>query len=200
MKASSIAGLHVEECKSHHLPQVLDIYNHYVLNTAISFDIGGQPLSYIEETYKCVLKESLPYLVALEPPTSDNERTVVIGYAYATQLRPRDAYSSTVEATIYVHPSFTGKGCGVPLFSALIQKLRQAPQTPARQHGVREVLAVSSLNPDQDNRGFYKKFGFLQVGQLKGVGYKFGKWWDTVYMQLSLQPSDNGTKEERVEP
>lgn len=74
------------------------------------------------------------------------------------------------------------------MLDALVQRLREVPTTPKREHGIREVLTVSSIDPDNDVRGFYAKAGFVEAGRLKNVGWKFGKWWDTSYMQLSLRP------------
>ena len=167
-----------------HLPRILDIYNHY----------DEQPLSYIQENYDAVLRQGLPFLVALLPSsTADDQETredTLIGYTYATQLRPRDAYSASVEISLFLHPSYTGQGYGKTLLRALIEKLKEIPRTSAREHGVREVFAIVSIDPSKDVGGFYKSQGFRQVGYFENVGWKFGKWVHTAYWQLSLRKSE----------
>ena len=168
-------------CLPKHLPQVLDIYNHYIENTVVTFDTDVKPLTHIQERYDAVLEGNLPYLVALLPQTD-----TVVGYAYTSQLRPRAGYAGSIEIAIYLHPSHKRQGLGGTLLEALLQKLREIPKSQQRPHGVREVFAIVTLDPDNDIRPFYRSFGFEQVAHLKNVGWKFERWWDTTYGQLSF--------------
>ncbi|KAG8534120.1 uncharacterized protein KY384_000964 [Bacidia gigantensis] len=185
-----MANFSIQECLPEHLPQVLNIYNHYVRHTIITFDIEEQPLSYVQGTYESVQEAKLPYLVALLPTSSPMEKGTVMGYTYATQFRPRRAYAASVEISLFCHPDYKGRGCGSRLLEALIQALREVPVSEARENGVKEMLAVCSLDPANDVRDFYRKLGFKDRGHLRNVGCKFGKWWDTAYSQLSLRSEE----------
>ena len=194
--SSTAKGVSIQLALPSHLPQVTDIYNHYARHTVVTFHYEDQPLSLIQDGHDSVLRQGLPYLVALLPCDPNDQhchQDKVIGYSYATQIRPRDAYAGTVEISLFLHPSYVGKGYGKDLLRALIQKLRETPKTPARVNGVREVIAVAAIDADKNVGAFYKSHGFRQVGLLEGVGWKFGRWIDTSYWQLSL-------REERGKP
>jgi phosphinothricin acetyltransferase len=101
------------------LPESLDIYNYYVVNTVVNSWTDPQPLSYIVEAYHSVLKNGLTYLVAT---VSDNEgNKKILGYTYANTLRPGDAYGAAVELTIYVAPYAIGKGYRLKLLTTLVE-------------------------------------------------------------------------------
>ena len=189
--SANATGLSIKPGLPTHLPQVTDIYNHYVRHTVMTFHYEDQSLAFIQESYDSVLHQGLPYLVALLSSSNSTDENSnqdkVIGYAYATQIRPRDAYAGTVEISLFLHPSHTSQGHGKYLLRALIQQLREVPKTPARENGIRELIAVVAIDPDKDVRGFYEKEGFRQVGLLVDVGWKFGRWIDTAYWQLSLR-------------
>ncbi len=187
------------------LPQMLDIYNHFVSNTVVTFNIDPQPLSYVVETYHSVLDQGLPHFVvaARKYPQDDNDDNKseasdstqkILGYAYATQYRPRPAYSGTVELSIYLSPGSTGHGTGEKLLAALIEALKAVPQNERRPHGIREVLAVTAVSKDNDARSFYVMEGFEQVGRMNGVGWKMGRWVDCVNFQLSLSGGKENDK------
>ena len=176
----------VENCAPSHLPQVLDIYNHYVHHSPATFDTESKSLSSLCETYDSIVQQGLPCLVAVLSYVHSGSAGSVIGYCYTSQLRPRPAYAASVELTIYIHPSYINQGHGKHLLSAVLQKLREVPKSSTREHGIREVLTVSAIDPCNDVRKFYAKSGFVEVGRLKKVGWKFGRWWDTSYGQLSF--------------
>ncbi len=179
-----ITDVSIEVCLPKHLPQILEIYNHYVHHTVITFDTETQPLSWITEKLDSVLEqEHLPFLVAVQPGSANT----VVGYAYATQFRLRRAYAGSVEMTIYLRPSYKRKGLGRLMLDQLMERLRAIPKTAERVNGACEVLAISAIDPEDDVRDFYLKAGFVEAGCLRKVGWKFGKWWDTSYMQYSLR-------------
>ena len=184
--ASSTTTL-IEPCLPSHLPHILSIYNHYIQHTPATFDTEPATLSSLRETYDATLEQGLPYLVAVPPSNFAGDACPVVGFAYAKPLRPRPAYAGSVEITIYIHPTCRGQGHGKQLLSALLRELRKVPKTPRREHGVREILTVSAIDPENDVRGFYAKNSFVEVGRLRDVGWKFGRWWDTSYGQLSLR-------------
>ena len=185
-----MADIFIQPCLQEHLPQILDIYNYYVRESISTFDIEERPLSFVESNHRLALEAGLPYLVALLPAPKPADVGTVVGYTYATQLRSRRAYAASVELSLFCHPSHKGKGYGAKMLHALIQSLRETPKSANREHGVKELLTVCSLNPSDDLRVFYRRFGFKDVGHLENVGFKFGKWWDTAYGQLSLRDEE----------
>lgn len=138
------------------------------------------------QTYHSVLDQGLPHFVvaARKYPQDDKDDNKseasdltqkILGYAYATQYRPRPAYSGTVELSIYLSPGSTGHGTGKRLLAALIEALKAVPQNERRPHGIREVLAVTAVSKDNDARSSYVREGFEQVGRMNRVGWKMGR-------------------------
>jgi phosphinothricin acetyltransferase len=118
-----------------------------------------------------VLELGLPYLVA-------ETGGVVAGYAYAGVYRARPAYRYTVENSVYVHPEFAGKGVGSALLSQLIRGCERA--------GRRQMIAVIGDSENVPSIKLHETFGFRRVGLLSAVGFKFGRWVDSVLMQRDL--------------
>jgi phosphinothricin acetyltransferase len=102
----------------------------------------------------------------------------VLGYAYASPWRPRPAYRHTVEDTVYLSPGHTGRGLGRALLSALLAGCEQA--------GARQVIAVIADSGEQASVALHGRLGFEPAGRLRRVGYKHGRWLDTVLMQREL--------------
>ena len=117
-----------------------------------------------------MIEADWPYLVAEE----DGE---VAGYAYATQIRPRAAYRFTAEDSIYVHPDHLRRGVGRALLEALMQRSAEC--------GFRTMIAVVG-GAEPASVALHEALGFREVGRLKGVGFKFGRWLDSVYLQRDL--------------
>lgn len=110
-------------------------------------------------------------------------RGILVGYCYADSYRPRQAYRYTLEESIYVDASMTGRGIGSGLLMALIARCEAGPW--------RQLLAVIG---DGDNNPaslrLHKQLGFVKAGQLRSVGYKMGAWRDTIIMQRPLNDGD----------
>jgi L-amino acid N-acyltransferase YncA len=100
------------------------------------------------------------------------------GYAYAAPYRSRLAYRHTVEDSIYVRADRLGTGLGKLLMPALI--------TAAQACGMRQMIAVIGDSANQSSITLHRRFGFDDAGLLRDVGFKFGRWLDTVFMQRSL--------------
>ena len=113
----------------------------------------------------------------------------VIGYAYATQFRDRPAYRSTCENSIYVDPDHVGQGVGTLLLDALIHAATDA--------GFRQMIAVIG-GAEPASVALHVKAGFVEAGRMRSVGRKFGRWLDTLYLQLPLGRGDEAPPE--VEP
>jgi L-amino acid N-acyltransferase YncA len=144
------------------------IYNHYILNTVVTFE--EQPVAAIEmaERIKAVELASFPWLVL-------EQAGQVVGYAYASKWHGRSAYRYTVESTIYLDPVVTGKGLGTALYEALFTILRNM-----ELHTVIGIIAL----PNETSVALHEKFGMAKVAHFKEVGFKFGRWIDVGYWQV----------------
>lgn len=151
------------------IPELLEMYNYFVLNSTATFDI--EPLSLETFTEKLTkIYEDFPFIVFEE----DGE---ILGYAYGSKFRPKPAYNTTVESTVYVKHDTQRKKIGSLLYEELIKQLKAA--------NFHIVLGVLTLPNDASVR-LHEKFGFKQVAFLKQVGYKFETWLDVGFWQLDL--------------
>ena len=152
---------------------VTAIYRHHVLTGTATFE--EQPPN-TEEMF-CRLsgltKTGFPVLVAC---TSDDE---VTGFAYAGPYKARSAYRFTVEDSIYVGPDHKRKGIGRALLMQLISE--------CRQREFKQILAVIGDSNNQGSIGLHRACGFVHVGTANNLGFKFSRWLDVVFMQLSLE-------------
>ncbi|WP_256366625.1 GNAT family N-acetyltransferase [Ancylobacter sp. TS-1] len=166
----------IRDARDDDMPAVQAIYAHHVLTGLASFEEVPPSAAEMTARRAHVLALGLPYLVA------EREGTVV-GYAYASTYRPRPAYRFTVEDSVYVAPGCGGKGIGGALLGALIARCEAGPW--------RQMLAVIG---DSDNAGslaLHRRLGFRPAGTLAAVGFKFGRWVDSVLMQRPLGPGDD---------
>jgi phosphinothricin acetyltransferase len=122
-----------------------------------------------------VLARRLPYLVACDGPT-------LLGYAYAGPYRTRSAYRHTVEDSVYIAPAAMRRGVGTALLAAVIAACEQA--------GYRQMIAVIGDSGHEASIGLHRALGFEPAGLLRAVGFKFGRWVDSVLMQRALGPGD----------
>ncbi|MBD0833305.1 N-acetyltransferase family protein [Aestuariibaculum sp. TT11] len=149
--------------------QLLNIYNYYVINTDVTFDL--QPLSLQEFQDKLhEITKAFPFIIYEE----NNE---ILGYAYAGKFRSRPAYNHTLESTVYVKHNHYGKQIGSKLYAELIKQLKQT--------NCRVVLGVLTL-PNNASVKLHEKYGFTKVGHLREVGYKFNTWLDVGIFELKL--------------
>lgn len=160
---------------------VRKIYAHYVLNTAVSFEYEVPD----EETFINRMERTLadyPYLVAVE----DDQ---VIGYAYASRFHTRAAYSHSAELSIYISKDYKRNGIG----SALYQSL-EAILIRQNIYTVHACIAYADKEDEYltaDSVKFHAKMGFLLAGRHKQCGYKFGKWYDVIWMDKVIQDIPN---------
>ena len=125
--------------------------------------------------YDAILAAGKPYIVA-------ELDGVVAGYGYASSYRTRPAYRFTLENSIYIDERHRGRGVGGALLAALIERCRAGPW--------RQVVAVIGDSANAASIGVHRKAGFREVGVLRRVGFKHGRWVDSVLMQLELSPDD----------
>ncbi|EON12683.1 MULTISPECIES: GNAT family N-acetyltransferase [Pandoraea] len=157
------------------LPAITAIYAHHVRTGTASFE--EVPPDEAEMRTRCakVLDAGLPYLVA----ERDGK---LLGYAYATHYRPRSAYRFTLEDSVYIAADATGQGVGRALLLTLIAQCEGGPW--------RQLIANVGDSGNAASLALHTACGFVQAGVLKSVGFKFGRWIDTVLMQRPLSAGD----------
>lgn len=144
---------------------ITDIYNYYILNTAITFELEPvTPQEVLKRMEK--YKEVGPYLVCEE---SDE----VIGYAYVSKFRDRPAYEHSVESSIYLKNGSGGRGMGTKLYLQLLS------QVSLQRHTIVGGIAL----PNEASVKLHEKCGFRKVAHFSEVGRKFGKWIDVGFWQ-----------------
>lgn len=148
-----------------------EIYNYYVLNSVVTFDIDPSEVGFWEEKITHLDHLGLPFIVA----ESDSE---IMGFAYASPWRPKAAYRQTVEDTIYLSPNAIRQGLGTRMLQELIERCQQAD--------IKEMIAVISAEGAEASVAIHEAFGFTVNGRLTNVGFKFNRWLGTVLMQRSL--------------
>lgn len=164
--------LTIRPAGSNDLEAITAIYNHYIDNTVVTFEEVGITPEQMSERINAITSSSLPWLVA-------ELSGQVAGYAYAGKFHNRSAYRFTVEATIYLAHSLSGKGIGSKLYSELLSTLKQ--------QNLHSVIGIIAL-PNQASVALHEKFGFKQIGHFQEVGFKFNNWQDVGYWQLTLNP------------
>jgi len=151
------------------------IYGHHVLHGAASFETEPPTPEEMLRRRRALVDQGYPYLVA-------ELDGAVGGYAYAGPYRPRAAYRDTVENSIYLRPDAIGHGIGSRLLDALIEACDQC--------GFRQMVAVVGDSGNTPSIRLHQRHGFRLVGTLQSVGYKHGRWLDSVLLQRSLNAGD----------
>ncbi|MFE1645581.1 GNAT family N-acetyltransferase [Microbacterium sp. P01] len=156
------------------IPDIREIYNYYVTNSVVTFDEKRWTLAQWREKFDHLKKLNMPFLVAESPAGS------VLGYALVAPLSTKSAYRFSVENSIYLGHAAAGKGLGRALLEALI--------TASEEAGIREMVAVISDKGAEASVALHEKLGFVEVGRMGRVGFKFGRWLGTISMQKHLKP------------
>ena len=155
------------------LAAVAGILAFYVTNSVATFEEEPPGVPQWRQRLADLAERKLPFLVAEAGGT-------VAGYAYASTWRPKPAYRHTVEDSVYLAPGQRGRGLGRLLLEALL--------TGCADAGVRQVIAVIADSGDPASVALHRACGFADAGRLSQVGYKHGRWVDTVLLQRELQP------------
>ena len=158
------------------LPIIQSIYSHHVLQGLASFEEVPPDAPEIERRYRDIVARGLPYVVA----ECDGR---VAGFAYAGPYRTRPAYRYTVEDSVYVAPHAVGKGLGHAALSEVIRRVTA--------RGFRQMIAIIGDSANLPSIRLHEKLGFRHAGTLQAVGFKFGRWVDSVIMQLGLGAGDS---------
>ena len=155
------------------LPDIREIYNHYVMNTTVTFDEKQMSLKEWRTKFATVSSLGYPFIVAVSPSGQ------ILGFAYVLPWKKKAAYRFTVENSIYLRAAATGKGLGTVLMAELLDQ--------AERVGIKEVIAVIADRGAESSIRLHEKFGFREIGRMGKVGFKFERWLGTVLMQRSLK-------------
>jgi L-amino acid N-acyltransferase YncA len=150
---------------------VRDIYAHHVTTGTSTFEVEAPDLQEMKRRLAEIEGRGFPFLVA----EADGR---VGGYAYANLYRTREAYRFTVEDSVYIDQGMRGQGLGKALLTALIKASEKA--------GMRQMVAVIGGSDNEASIRLHESLGFNRVGLLPAVGFKLGRWCDSVLMQRSL--------------
>lgn len=179
----SHGALAVRDAIDDDLPAIAAIYAHHVRTGTASFEIEPPDVAAMGRRLAAVWEAGLPWLVA-------QRDGAILGYAYAGPYRARPAYDWTIEDSIYVAPDAQGQGAGRALLEALIVRCEQGPW--------RQMVAVIGGSDNAGSIGLHAALGFEHAGILRAVGFKFGRWIDSVFMQRPLGQGDRAPAPRRV--
>jgi L-amino acid N-acyltransferase YncA len=158
------------------LAAIAAIYAHHVRAGFGSFEEVPPEVAELARRRSEVLARDLPYLVASDGGAA------ILGYAYASPYRTRSAYRFTVEDSIYVAAGAERRGIGLALLAGLIERCTAA--------GYRQMVAVIGDSANASSIGLHARLGFRPVGILSAIGFKHGRWVDSVLMQRELGAGD----------
>ena len=161
--------------------QILAIYGPYIENTAITFEYEVPSVEEFRQRIGNIMSK-FPYLVAV-----DQESGNIIGYTYANTFRSRKAYDWSVELSIYLAPHAKSNGTGRRLYTALEQILTMQ-NIKILVATITEPSGGDDTYTDNASVNFHKAMGFSLAGNIHRCGFKFGNWYDTVYMEKFLGP------------
>ena len=166
-----MGGLIVRASTEADIARCAEIYAHHVLHGTASFEVDPPDFAEMKKRRAAVLDLGLPHIVA----ERDGR---VLGYAYAGSWRPRPAYKFSVEDSIYIDQDAVGQGVGRALLPVLIEQCTAL--------GKRQMVAVIGDSAQTASIRLHASCGFETVGTLKNIGFKFGRWLDSVLMQRAL--------------
>ena len=161
----------IRPCLDADVPAITAIYAHHVETGTASFETVPPDEVEMRRRRDVLVKNRYPYFVA---ELGDE----VCGYAYAGPYRTRPAYRHSVEDSVYVARSAQRRGVGRALLDAVIRA--------CADQGFRQMVAIIGDSSQTASIGLHRAMGFEMVGTLRNVGYKHGRWLDSVFMQLAL--------------
>jgi L-amino acid N-acyltransferase YncA len=170
-----MSALKVRAVRETDIPAVMAIYAHAVLHGRASFEVEPPDEAEMTRRVRAVVDAGFPYLVA-------EKDGVVLGFAYASLYRTRPAYWNSAENSVYVSPDTHRLGVGRALLGELIEIMTRL--------GFRQMIAVIGDSGNAGSIGLHRALGFTYCGVIHSVGYKHGRWLDSVIMQRALGPGD----------
>ena len=165
-------SLRITSINKNNLKEAHEIYNYYIVNSYSNFEETKMNFKKFYKIYKNIIDNKLPYLVALY-----DDR--VVGMAYLNKFREKSGYRFAFENTIYIHNDFINKGIGSKLLKKLIAVSK-------KNKNIKKIVAVIT---DVDSKGslkIHRNIGFKKIGILKKIGFKNGRWLDSIFMQKNL--------------
>ena len=176
-------SIKLRACLETDIPSITAIYAHAVTHGTASFELVAPDQAEMSRRRAALIEADYPYLVA-------ERDDAVVGYAYAGPYRPRPAYRSTVEDSIYVAPEAQGSGIGSLLLARLIAE--------AEARDFRLMVAVIGDEESHGSIALHRSHGFDLAGTLPGIGYKHGRWLSTVLMRRVLGRWNRRSADARV--
>ena len=164
---------------------LLDIYSYYVKNTAVTFEYEVPTEEEFQNRILHIL-EQYPYLVA------ETEEGIV-GYAYAGRYHPRAAFAWSVEMAIYLKKDIRQTGIGRKLYTLLEEILKEQGVVRTIAH----IVMPSDEYTDFNSMQFHEKMGYKLAGKFENIGYKFGGWYSTIWMEKMIGTTGENMEEIR---
>uniref|UniRef100_A0AAU2VVI5 GNAT family N-acetyltransferase n=1 Tax=Streptomyces sp. NBC_00008 TaxID=2903610 RepID=A0AAU2VVI5_9ACTN len=173
------------------LEALTDIYNHYVRETALTFDTApftpGQRLPWlrshpVDGPHRLLVAQDVRNVDApgAGAPDTGGPAPRILGYATSSAFRPKAAYSTSVEVSVYCAPGAAGRGIGTLLYTALFEAL-------ADEDLHRAYAGITQ--PNEASVRLHDRFGFRHLGTHAEVGRKFGRYWDVAWYEKHLGPA-----------
>jgi phosphinothricin acetyltransferase len=169
--AFNLETLRIRDANENDIEAISSIYARHVRTGLASFEEVPPSPGEMASRFQSIRAHAFPYFVA-------EAEGAVLGYAYASHYRTRSAYRYTVEDSVYLHPDAIGFGIGGKLLCALIEA--------CEKQGYRRMIAVIGDSANHASIGLHRKAGFSEAGRLPAVGFKFGRWVDSILMQRPL--------------
>ncbi len=165
-------GIVIRPGEDRDVPGLLDLYNHYVIHSSATFDLVPHTLEQRREWFS---HYSLTGRHRMMVADLDGD---VMGFATSSPFRPRAAYDTTVETSVYVRAGMEGRGLGTRLYSALFAAI-------AEEDIHRLLAGITTPNPA--SIALHERFGFREVGHFHEVGRKFDQWWGVVFLERRVE-------------
>jgi phosphinothricin acetyltransferase len=164
--ALAVRSAHIDD-----LPRLTELYNHYVIHTPVTFDLEPFTVDQRRDWFGKFHDDGPHRLFVAEIDGA------VAGYAGSYQFRPKAAYDTTVETTIYLARESIGRGIGASLYDVLFDAIS----------GEDIHMAVAGITlPNEASVALHVRFGFAPAGVMHGVGRKFGQYWDVGWYERQL--------------
>ncbi len=157
------------------LPAILEIYNDAVLTTTATYDYEPRSMQHRVRWFEDHEQSGLPIFVA------EDSHGRIVGWSSLSRFHDRKGFQFTCENSVYIAADARGRGLGKLLLAPLVDA---APRI-----GMRAIIAAIDAQNEASVR-LHARFGFVEVGRFRSVGFKFGRWLDVAYMELLLpEPS-----------
>jgi phosphinothricin acetyltransferase len=166
-----LPGLAIRAARVGDLPRLTEIYNHYVVHSPATFDLEAKTLEQRREWFAQFAETGRHRLLVAE------DGGVVLGYAGTMRWRPKPAYDTTVETSVYCAPESVERGVGAQLYAALFKEIAGEE--------VHRIVA-GFVPPNAASAALHERFGFRPVGVFSEVGYKFGRYWDVCWVEKRI--------------